>query len=160
MRERNNNARGDPVTDPVLVRPPVTGLREVHPEERERSFHELVRDGGGASGLNRWGDAHKYSAGIVWYAATQHSRIGRLDPVTGRSREFPLPKEIRFVHTVLVHAGQVWFTGNPASADWGTLDPNTGDARPYESRYLLVTASDDAVWIGLAVVGTTYREPA
>ena len=100
------------------------------------------------------------SAGIVWYAATQHSRIGRLDPVTGRSREFPLPKEIRFVHTVLVHAGQVWFTGNPASADWGTLDPNTGDARPYESRYLLVTASDDAVWIGLAVVGTTYREPA
>ncbi len=100
------------------------------------------------------------SAGIVWYAATQHRRIGRLDPVTGRSREFALPKEIRFVHTVLVHAGQVWFTGNPASADWGTLDPNTGDARPYESRYLLVTASDDAVWIGLAVVGTTYREPA
>ena len=31
----------------------------MHPEERERSFHELVRDGGGASGLNRWGDAHK-----------------------------------------------------------------------------------------------------
>ena len=44
--ERNNNACGDPVTDPVLVRPPVTGLREAHTEERERSFHELV--GGGA----------------------------------------------------------------------------------------------------------------
>lgn len=28
--------------------PSVTGLREVHPEERERSLHELVRRGGGA----------------------------------------------------------------------------------------------------------------
>ncbi len=99
------------------------------------------------------------SAGIVWYAASQHGRIGRMDPVTGRSREFSLPKEIRFVHTVLVHAGQVWFTGNPASADWGTLDPNTGETRIYEHRYLLVTASDSAVWIGLAATDPLIRFP-
>ena len=99
------------------------------------------------------------SAGIVWYAASQHGRIGRIDPVTGRSREFSLPKEIRFVHTVLVHAGQIWFTGNPTSADWGTLDPNTGETRIYEHRYLLVTASDSAVWIGLAATDPLIRFP-
>src|SRR5207244_8186735 len=88
------------------------------------------------------------SAGIVWYAASQHARIGRIDPVTGRSREFSLPKEIRFVHTVLVHAGQVWFTGNPVSPDGVTLGPKTGDSRVYEHLYVLVTASDRAVWIG------------
>src|SRR5207249_11030298 len=99
------------------------------------------------------------SAGIVWYAASQHGRIGRIDPVTGRSREFSLPQDIRFVHTVLVHAGQVWFTRNPVSPDWGTLDPNTGDARIYEHRYLLVTASDGAVWIGLAPTDQLIRFP-
>jgi len=82
-----------------------------------------------------------------------------MDPVTGRSREFSISKEIRFVHTVLVHAGQVWFTGNPATADWGTLDPNTGDTRIYEHRYLLVTASDSAVWIGLAATDPLIRFP-
>jgi virginiamycin B lyase len=96
------------------------------------------------------------SAGIVWYAATQHGRIGRIDPATGRSREIPLPPEIHSVHTVLVHAGQVWFTG---SQDWGTLDPNSGKARIYEHRYLLVTASDGATWIGLAPTDPLIRFP-
>lgn len=94
------------------------------------------------------------SAGIVWYAATQRGRLGRLDPVTGRSREFPLPKETRRVHTVLAHAGRVWFT-----EPWGRLDPNTGDARTYQNRYLLVTASDGAGWIGLAPTDPLIRFP-
>src|SRR5207244_13548006 len=47
----------------------------------------------------------------------------------------------------------------PVSPDWGTLDPNTGDARIYEHRYLLVTASDGAVWIGLAPTDPLIRFP-
>lgn len=93
------------------------------------------------------------SAGIVWYAASQHGRIGRIDPATRQRREFRLPHEIRFVHTVLVHAGRVWFD------DWGTLDPNTGNARIDDARYLLVTASDGATWIGLAPTDPLIRFP-
>src|SRR5919106_515023 len=98
------------------------------------------------------------SSGIVWYAASRHG-IGRIDPTTGRSREFPVPREMRSVHTVLVHAGHVWFTDNPASQNWGTLDPNTGTAKIYEHRYLLVTASDGATWIGLAPTDPLIRFP-
>jgi virginiamycin B lyase len=94
------------------------------------------------------------SAGIVWYAATQHGRVGRIDPATGRGLEFRLPDEIRRVHTVFVHGGQVWFT-----EPWGRLDPNTGHARIFQQRYSLVTASDGAVWIGLARTDPLIRFP-
>ncbi|MCC7486757.1 MAG: hypothetical protein IT529_17425 [Burkholderiales bacterium] len=63
--------------------------------------------------------------GAIWYAGQWTNVIGRIDPATGRIREYGLPPNA-MPHTVTLDAkGNVWYTGNK-NATIGFLDPRTG----------------------------------
>lgn len=82
-------------------------------------------------------DVAPASDGSVWYTAQQAGRIGRLDPSTGKFREFTLPAARSYPHCLaLDRYGNVWFTVN-SGAGVGTgyiamLDPNSGEVRQFD----------------------------
>ncbi len=98
------------------------------------------------------------STGAVWYAASQRGRLGRLDPATGRSLEYDLPTGVRDVHTVLAHAGRVWFTA-PGSDLFGYFEVRTSTARtfPGSSPYGMAVAPDGAIWFALSGTDSLAR---
>ncbi len=115
---------------------PRTGeLRVFAPKTRGANLHGLAVD----------------SVGTVWYATGNAARLARLNPATGVHDDFALPTEVRDVHTVLVHAGRVWFT-SPGSNLFGSLDVTTGVANtlPGSRPYGLAAAPDGAIWVALS----------
>ena len=62
--------------------------------------------------------------GTIWWAGQWGNVIGRINPVTGEMKEYPLPPKA-MPHTVTLDAkGNVWYTGN-MNATIGYLDPTT-----------------------------------
>src|SRR5262249_10540396 len=69
--------------------------------------------------------------GSIWWAGQFGNLIGRLDPVTGEMKEYPLPAG-SFPHSVTLDAqGDPWYTGNK-NGTIGKLDPATGKITVYK----------------------------
>ena len=69
--------------------------------------------------------------GSIWYAGQFGNLIGRLDPKTGQTKEYPLPPNA-MPHTVqLDPKGRPWFSGNK-NGSIGWIDPATGKATVYK----------------------------
>jgi virginiamycin B lyase len=68
------------------------------------------------------------------YTGQQASLLGRLDPVTGQIREYPLPSAASGPHGLVADRdGNIWFTGN-APGYIGKLDPVSGRVTEYPLR--------------------------
>jgi len=68
--------------------------------------------------------------GTIWWAGMYASLIGRLDPKTGETKEYPLDPAAR-PHSIIDDAdGNIWYTGN-GNATLGRLDPKTGEITVY-----------------------------
>jgi virginiamycin B lyase len=71
--------------------------------------------------------------GSIWWTGMWASLAGRLDPVTGEMREYPLPPSAR-PHTIVPdNDGYIWYTGN-SNATVGRLDPATGEVTEYQTQ--------------------------
>jgi virginiamycin B lyase len=69
--------------------------------------------------------------GSLWYTGQFANHIGRVDPATGKVREFPLEHPRSGPHGLVEDArGHIWFTANSAGYI-GDLDPKTGDVKEY-----------------------------
>jgi virginiamycin B lyase len=69
--------------------------------------------------------------GSIWYAGQYGNLIGRLDPKTGKAREYPLPANAN-PHTVqLDPKGRPWYSGNK-NGTVGWVDPASGKATVYK----------------------------
>src|SRR5262245_29953351 len=69
--------------------------------------------------------------GSIWWAGQFGNLIGRLNPVTGEMKEYPLPAMAK-PHTVELDAkGTPWYTGN-MNGSVGKIDPKTGQATVYK----------------------------
>ena len=69
--------------------------------------------------------------GSIWYAGQFGNLIGRFDPRTGQTKEYPLPPN-SMPHTVqLDPTGRPWFSGNK-NASIGWIDPASGKATVYK----------------------------
>ena len=76
-------------------------------------------------------DPIQASDGSIWWAGQWANLIGRINPVTGEMKEFPLPQG-SMPHTVTIDdAGNIWYTGNK-NATIGKLDPNTEEITVYK----------------------------
>lgn len=69
--------------------------------------------------------------GSIWWAGQWANLIGRINPVTGEMKEYPLPQG-SMPHTVTIDdAGNIWYTGNK-NATIGKLDPQSGEITVYK----------------------------
>ena len=69
--------------------------------------------------------------GSIWYAGQFGNLIGRLDPRTGQTKEYPLPAN-SMPHTVqLDPKGRPWYSGNK-NGSIGWIDPASGKATVYK----------------------------
>jgi len=69
--------------------------------------------------------------GSIWWAGQFGNLIGRLNPVTGEMKEYPLPAMAK-PHTIeLDPKGTPWYTGN-MNGTVGKIDPVTGQATVYK----------------------------
>jgi len=69
--------------------------------------------------------------GSIWWAGQFGNLIGRLNPVTGEMKEYPLPAMAK-PHTVELDANGIpWYTGN-MNGSVGKIDPETGKATVYK----------------------------
>jgi virginiamycin B lyase len=69
--------------------------------------------------------------GSIWWAGQFGNLVGRIDPVTGEMKEYPLPPGT-YPHSVTLDAaGNVWYTGN-RNGTLGRLDPASGEITVYK----------------------------
>ncbi len=69
--------------------------------------------------------------GAIWYTGQKANLLGRLDPATGKVREFPLKEPDSGPHGLVADkSGAIWFTAQ-AKGYIGKLDPASGDVREY-----------------------------
>ena len=71
--------------------------------------------------------------GSIWWTGMWASLVGRLDPVTGETKEFPLPPAARPHSIVPDQDGNIWYTGN-SNGTIGMLDPATGEITEYDTQ--------------------------
>ncbi len=69
--------------------------------------------------------------GALWYTGQKADKLGRLDPATGKIKEYPLPPDSGPHGLVADTAGHIWYTANYAGYI-GELDPKTGDVKQYK----------------------------
>ena len=70
--------------------------------------------------------------GSIWWTGMWASLVGRLDPLTGDVREYPLPPSARPHSIVPDFEGFIWYLGN-SNGTVGKLNPLTGDIREYDT---------------------------
>ena len=70
--------------------------------------------------------------GSIWWTGMWASLVGRLDPLTGNVREYPLPPSARPHSIVPDNEGFIWYLGN-SNGTVGKLNPLTGDIREYDT---------------------------
>jgi virginiamycin B lyase len=69
--------------------------------------------------------------GAIWYTGQLANHLGRVDPKTGRAKEYTLKTAHTGPHGLVEDsAGNIWFTGNNAGLI-GKLDPKTGAVTEY-----------------------------
>lgn len=69
--------------------------------------------------------------GAIWWVGQTGNIMGRLDPVTGAMKEYPLP-DMAMPHSVTIDTmGNAWYTGNK-NGTIGMLDPKTGEITEYK----------------------------
>jgi virginiamycin B lyase len=68
--------------------------------------------------------------GALWYAEQMTDKIGRLDPATGQSKEYPVKPGSGPHGLVSDQDGYIWFTANSAGYI-GKLDPKSGHVTEY-----------------------------
>jgi virginiamycin B lyase len=68
--------------------------------------------------------------GALWYTGMLSDTLGRLDPSTGKIREYRVPPGSRPHGLVEDRNGMIWFTANQ-KAYIGRLDPAGGDVKEY-----------------------------
>lgn len=69
--------------------------------------------------------------GSIWWTGMFSNKLGRVDPVSGRIKEFPLKTPRSGPHGLTEDkAGNIWFTANQ-STYVGKLDPKTGQVTEY-----------------------------
>ena len=69
--------------------------------------------------------------GGIWWVGQWSDLIGRIDPMTGAMKEYPLPAKSK-PHTVTIDkAGGIWYTGN-GNATIGKIDPASGKVTVYK----------------------------
>lgn len=71
--------------------------------------------------------------GSIWWTGMWASLVGRLDPVTGEMKEFPLPPAARPHSIVPDQDSNIWYTGN-SNGTIGMLDPATGEITEYHTQ--------------------------
>lgn len=86
------------------------------------SFHEWVVPTLG----QRSRDPAEAPDGGIWWAGQWGNLVGRIDPMSGEMREYPLPPGSMPHSVTLDRDGGVWFTGNK-NGTLGRLDPASGD---------------------------------
>lgn len=70
--------------------------------------------------------------GSIWWTGMWASLVGRLDPLTGDVREYPLPPRARPHSIVPDDNGFIWYLGN-GNGTVGRLNPLNGDIEEYET---------------------------
>ena len=70
--------------------------------------------------------------GAIWWTGMWASLVGRLDPLTGAFREYPLPASARPHSIVPDDEGTIWYLGN-SNGTVGKLNPLTGEISEYET---------------------------
>ncbi|NND71625.1 MAG: cytochrome C [Rhodothermales bacterium] len=68
--------------------------------------------------------------GSIWWAGQWGNLIGRINPATGKMKEYTLPNNSMPHSVTLDHAGNVWFTGNK-NGSVGKLDVVTEEITVY-----------------------------
>jgi len=76
-------------------------------------------------------DPFQMSDGTIWWTGQFGSLIGRLNPVTGEMKEFPLDPEARPHSIAIDRAGVIWYTGN-GNGTIGKMNPSTGQITVYK----------------------------
>lgn len=69
--------------------------------------------------------------GSIWWAGQWGNLIGRIDPKTGKMREYPLPAGAMPHSVTPDREGGIWYTGNK-NATIGRLDPVSGEISVYD----------------------------
>ena len=68
--------------------------------------------------------------GAIWYTGQFANTLGRLDPKTGKTKEFHLPAKSGPHGLTADKEGNIWYTGNFKSTV-GKLNPRTGEVTEY-----------------------------
>jgi virginiamycin B lyase len=68
--------------------------------------------------------------GAIWYTGQFANLLGRIDPATGKVKEYPLPAHSGPHGLVADADGNIWYTAN-FKAEIGKLDPRTGKVTEY-----------------------------
>ena len=71
--------------------------------------------------------------GSIWWTGMWASLAGRLDPITGAMKEYPLSPSARPHSIIPDEEGYIWYTGN-SNGTIGRLDPATGDITEYPTE--------------------------
>jgi virginiamycin B lyase len=70
--------------------------------------------------------------GSLWFTEQMVSKLGRLDPATGKFKEYPLKGDNDGPHGLVADRdGNIWYTGNFA-AHIGKLNPRSGEVTQYK----------------------------
>src|SRR5437867_5000 len=70
--------------------------------------------------------------GSLWYTGQMANALGRIDPKTGKVKEYPLKTQHSGPHGLVEDkAGNIWYTGN-TGALIGKLDPKSGNVTEYK----------------------------
>jgi virginiamycin B lyase len=93
------------------------------------------------------------SDGSLWYTGQMANVLGRLDPITGQFKEYPLKTAHSGPHGLAEDKeGNIWYTGN-TGALIGRLDPKTGTVSEYpmpdpeaKDPHTLVFDSSGILW--------------
>jgi virginiamycin B lyase len=71
--------------------------------------------------------------GSLWYTGQMANVLGRVDPKTGKVKEYPLKTAHSGPHGLVEDPqGNIWYTGNTGSLI-GKLDPKTGEVTEYKT---------------------------
>jgi virginiamycin B lyase len=71
--------------------------------------------------------------GSLWYSGQMANVLGRVDPKTGKVKEYPLKTAHSGPHGLVEDKqGSIWYTGNTASLI-GKLNPKTGEVTEYKT---------------------------